>query len=499
MTLVAVPLSAAAVDTLLADTHRAQAAGADLVEWRLDTAVKLGADPLALIAAIPRSPLPVLVTVRHANEKGDWNGTEAERFALLAAADQAGAAYIDVELAHDQGWRPAHARLILSSHDFSGMGEDLVGKLAEMERRGAIAKVAVTARDASDLNLVRDLLLAKPGKRIVLAMGEHGLSSRLLAGVWGGLLTFARLPDQAGSAPGQPSVSDLVGLYRLHAQRPGWRIFGVVGNPIGHSLSPHLHNPCLAQVGAEAVYVPLLVTDFARFWADCGAWIAGLSVTIPHKEALLAVGGANGWVIEDAPRRIGAANTLYRAADGAPRLANTDAVAIRTLLETHGSLAGKTLLCLGAGGVARAIAFVGGVAGATVVIANRTLDRAQALAAEVRGARAVTFADAESVAYDILVNGTSVGMKDPANSPWPARLQRPGTVVFDTVYIPFETRLLREARAAGATVIPGLGMFIGQAADQFRRFTGQEMDRAMAERILRERLAPLVPGAAGKG
>ena len=482
------------------------AAGADLVEWRLDTAIGLGADPQTVIEAIRQAPLPVLLTIRHRSENGNWTRTEAERFAWFAAADQAGATYVDVELAHDRGWRPATARLILSSHDFHGMGHDCAGQIAEMERRGAIAKIAVTAGDAADLDQVRSLLGARPGERIVLAMGEHGLPSRLLAGVWGGLLTFARLPDQEGSAPGQPTVTDLIGLYRLHEQRPGWRIFGVVGNPISHSLSPHLHNPCMAQVKADAVYVPFLVADLPRFWAACGTWLAGLSVTIPHKETLLEIGDANKeWVIEEGPKRIGAANTLYRVDGGSPRLANTDEVAISDRLEARGSLAGKTLLCLGAGGVARAIAYVGWARGAHVVIANRTLDRAQALAARFPswgpnrpGARAVTFAEAADITYDVLVNGTSVGMKDPASSPWPAALHRPGTVVFDTVYIPFETRLLREAQAAGATVIPGLEMFIGQAADQFRRFTGQEMDRAQAERILRARLAPSDAGAGGK-
>ena len=431
MTLLVVPLAAADVATLLADTERARAAGADLIEWRIDRCLARGAQAAELVAAIGRSALPVLWTIRDQSEQGDWRGTPAEREAINVQADAAGAKYIDIELGTVGAWRPQQARLILSYHDFSGMGDDLAGRIARMRALGGLPKVAVTARDADDLAVLRDLLVNREGDLIALGMGEHGLPSRLLAGVWGGYLTFGRLSGDAGSAPGQPTVEELLGLYHLREQRPEWPVFGVIGNPIGHSLSPHLHNPCLAQAGVAAVYVPFLVGDFPRFWRACGAWIAGLSVTIPHKEALLQVGDANGWVVEDAPRRIGAANTLYRGADGAPRLANTDAVAIRALLEADGSLAGKTLLCLGAGGVARAIAYVGGVAGATVIIANRSLERAQALAAEIPRARAVTFAEAEAVPYDVLVNGTSVGMKDPGSSPWPAHLHRRGTTVFD--------------------------------------------------------------------
>ncbi len=488
MTLVAVPLAAATADALLADTRRAHAAGADLVEWRLDTAITLGADPQALIAAIPRSPLPVLLTIRHASEKGEWSGTEEQRVALLAAADLAGAAYIDVELAHDRGWRPSRARLILSSHDFNGMGEDLAAQLVEMERRGAIAKVAVTARDAADLHQVRELLLARPGERIVLAMGEHGLPSRLLAGVWGGLLTFARLPDQAGSAPGQPAVTDLLGMYRLRQQQPSWRVLGVIGSPIAHSLSPLIHNAALAAQDVPAVYVPFRVEDPRAFWQACRDWLGGISITIPHTQELMAVVDE----LEPLARSIGAMNTIARDASGRTVGANTDAAAIIACVEggLGGPVAGKTVLCLGAGGVSRAIAHALASRGARVAITNRTAERAAQLAAEV-GGTALTAEQALTFPYDVLVNGTAVGMGKPLETPWPATHLRAGTVVFDTVYTPLETRLLREARAAGACTVPGLDMFIHQAAEQYRRFTGNAAPVALMRSAALARLAPV--------
>ncbi len=488
MTLVAVPLSAATVEALLADSARAAVTGADLVEWRIDTCLQLGASAEAIIAAIPRSPLPVLFTIRHADETGAWTGSAVERLRLLQAADVAGVAFIDIEFAHLaelNAWRPQHAQLILSAHDFIGMGRNLPELVAAMRAAGGLPKIAVTARDAADLAIIRQLLVERKGEVIALAMGEHGMPSRLLAGIWGSFLTFARLAEQPGSAPGQPTVGELVRRYRIRAQRADWQILGVIGSPIAHSLSPHIHNAALAHDGVPAVYVPFRVEDAGAFWAACGAWIHGLSITIPHKHALLsAVAG-----VEPLVSAIGAMNTIAMVA-GATQGGNTDAAAIIACIEgAAGSLSGKTVLCLGAGGVGRAIAHAVASRGAQVVIVNRTHARALELAQEV-GGRAVTQLEALAVPYDVLVNGTAMGMGKPDESPWPAAAHRAGTVVFDTVYTPLTTRLLHDAQAAGARTVPGLDMFILQAAEQYRHFTGREPDVALMRSTALARLKP---------
>ena len=470
MTLVAIPLSAATPDDLLALSAKAATTGADVVEWRLDTCQKKGADLSAIIAAIPRSPLPVIATCRHPDETGDWVGSETARLALLAAADAAGAAYIDCELAQAEGLATApKARLILSSHDFQGPGTDLPGKIQAMRAVGhrlgipVIAKVAITARDAADLTIIRNLLVHRDGDVIALAMGEHGLPSRLLAGVWGGFLTFARLNGDGGSAPGQPTVGDLLGRYRLKSQTANTRILGVMGSPISHSLSPHIHNAGLAQDGVDAVYVPFRVENAVDFWNACGAWIHGLSITIPHKEALLPLA-----TVQEAPAKAaGVCNTLWWDA-GVLSATNTDVEGVAHCL---GNIRGKTVLLLGAGGVARAVARIVSAGGGTLLVCNRTLDKAEALARDFQG-RAITLEDAQRTPYDILVNGTSVGMKAPADTPWPFP-HRPDSLVFDTVYVPLETRFLKEAAASGAKTVDGLQLFIAQAAGQYRRFTGR--------------------------
>ena len=480
MTRIVVPLAAPTVAGLLERTRQAAAEGADWVEWRLDTAATQGCDPVAAVAAIPQAALPVLVTIRHPSERGTWMGTEDARATLLQAADEAGAAAIDCEYAHRAilgVWRPTRAKLILSAHDFEGLGGDLPGRIAAMRAAGAdLPKVAVMARDAADLAVVRDVVVNRTGDVIALAMGEHGLPSRLLAGVWGTFLTFARLEGDGGSAPGQPLARELRDRYRLHAQRADWPVYGVMGSPIAHSKSPLIHNAALAAAGLPGVYVPLRVEDAPAFWRACGAWIHGVSVTLPHKQALLDVA-----TLEPLAQSVGALNTLWHDG-GTVRGANTDAGAIISVLEAAaGSLAGKHALVLGAGGVARAAVHALAQAGARVTITNRTRARAEELAAEVGAA---VSDDGAEVAYDLLVNCTSQGMGKPDETPWPPARHRPGTVVFDTVYTPRDTCLLRDAIAAGAIPAYGGDMFLHQAEAQFRRFTGHAAPTGVMARAL---------------
>jgi 3-dehydroquinate dehydratase/shikimate dehydrogenase len=497
MVLVTVPIAAPTVAEVIAQTTQAKTAGADLVELRLDRCGEMA----ATIAAIPHLALPCIATIRHASENGGWTGDESARRDLLDEADRQGAAYVDIELAHlPNNWRPQQAQLILSYHDFSGMGGDDALWDARIDRMraagpGIVAKIAVTAGDAADLARIERVyrVHGKNGPLVAIAMGEHGYASRLLAGVWGGHIAFARLPDQSGSAPGQPFIADLLGMYRLRAQRRSTPIYAVIGNPIAHSLSPLIHNAAFAHLGIDAVYVPIRVDDAPAFWRACGSWIAGLSITIPHKHAVQELMA----VVEPEARVIGAMNTIWRR-DGVVTGANTDAPAITDCLVTTlrrggegiDSLRGKRVLVLGAGGAGRAAAFACRARGATVAVTNRTFARAEELAADC-GCLALTDEQAATWTYDCLVNGTAVGMRNPDGTipdetPWPAGRHRRGSVVFDTVYTPLRTRLLREAEAAGAITIRGVDMFIAQAAGQFTRWTGRDAPvELMADLVLR--------------
>ncbi len=488
MTLVAVPLAESTPAALVERAARARELGAEAIELRLDRCILGGGSAEELIAAIPRLGLPAILTCRHASEGGAWSGDASERERLFDAADRAGAGWIDIELAHLAAWRPAKARLIISAHDFHGMGEDPEAQVRRMLAAGAhIAKIALTARDGCDLERVRALNAIARGMVAAMAMGEHGLASRLLAGVWGSALCFARLDSDGGSAPGQPLLSELA-RYRVRAQGERTQVYGVIGSPVAHSLSPLVHNAAFAHHRLDAVYVPFRVEDAGAFWSACGGWIEGLSITIPHKQALLEAVDE----YEPEAKALGAINTIYRSDTGATVGANTDAPAmVRCLEMAAGTLKGRKVLVLGAGGVARAAAMCVRDRGATVAIANRTAERGRELSSEL-GVAQVPWERAADERFDILINGTSVGMGKEGKdaSPWPAQAHRARSVVFDTVYTPIETRLLRDAQAAGATTVCGLDMFIAQAVGQFERWTALEAPEHLMYRIALERLDP---------
>ena len=257
-----------------------------------------------------------------------------------------------------------------------------------------MVKIATTARRVADARRALDLLaLGREAgvPTIALAMGEAGLLTRVLAPKFGGFLTFGALSKGRESAPGQPTVGELRDMYRLPSQTAATRVFGVIGQPIGHSKSPAIHNAALAAAGVDAVYVPLLVDDLRSFLDSFGdlPGFDGFSVTLPHKEAALALAAEAHPVARD----IGAANTLVRrpaAAGGGFAAYNTDwLAAVDAVQDALGgcerSLKGLTTVVVGAGGAARALAFGASERGARVVVVNRTRSRADELAAAVRG------------------------------------------------------------------------------------------------------------------
>jgi len=471
--------------------------GADAVECRLDY---LDEQPTEtdLAALLDDPPLPVIVTNRPAAEGGRFTGDEVERLGVLAAAARAGADLIDVERAVPPGDRPA-GRTILSHHDFDGVPGDLDRIAEDMDASSsAIDKIAFAAAGPADALRALDLLRDARKPTIALAMGQAGLASRILAKKLGAFGTFAALEPGAESAPGQPTLEEFTGLYRWAAIGPDTAVSGVIGCPVAHSMSPAIHNAAFEAAGLDAVYVPLLVQGgaehFNRFLDALVArpWLnwRGLSVTIPHKENALAyVGAAN---CDPLAVAIGAVNTITLSPDGSLRGDNTDyAAAIDALCDCLGiereSLAGRGVAVLGAGGVARAIVAALAHYRAEVTVYNRTVSRGEKLAAEfacrAAGRDALGDLDAE-----IVINCTSVGMHPDVNASPLERIPPCVAVVFDTIYNPLETRLLADARAAGARTVTGLDMFVNQGAAQFERWTGAEAPRHVMRDVLEEAL-----------
>lgn len=528
MSLIATPVvveSPAEVPLALERAGRAKLLGARMVEWRCDGLAGAEGAAEAVARLVRESPLPSLVTVRSADEGGTCALGENARIAFLARVAKAADAPRLVDLEHAsmssdvarallaaallrEGDEPG-PRLVASAHDFGGRPIDLVRRVAAMSEDPlvSVVKVAWMARSVRDNLEAFDLLSSRAKPTIALCMGEFGLMSRVLAPKFGGFLTFASDAEGTGTAPGQPSARELRDLYRFGSIGPATRVYGVVGWPVAHSRSPAFHNARFAEAEHDGVYLPIPVPpEWEHFKATMGALVdherldfAGASVTIPHKEHLVRFVAERGGTVDADAAWLGAANTLVVHPHGTPDAArlvatNTDMPAavevLAAALATHGrTLASARVAVLGAGGVARAVAGGLALAGATVVVVNRSHARAEALAAALSGRALANGRTTRVVAgraedfecgaagcerFHAFVNCTPVGMEggpDPKGSPMPDDAIVDGdTVVMDTVYAPKETPFLREARARGATTVDGESMFLRQAELQSAAF-----------------------------
>jgi 3-dehydroquinate dehydratase/shikimate dehydrogenase len=448
---------------------------ADLAELRLDAMREFD---LARLLAVP--PCPVIVTYRPQREGGLYDGPEPARLETLRQAVRLGARYIDVE--HDSitalGDVPRE-KVIISYHNFQETPADLADTYARLAATGAgVVKVAVMARHILDTVAVLRILRDARKPTIALSMGPRGVLTRILAAKFGGLLTYACMPDSPSSphasAPGQIPATELRQLYRVDRMGPKTRVYGVIADPVGHSLSPRIHNAAFAETGIDAVYLPLWVEgDPAAFVRAMREFeFDGYSVTIPHKQAVMAAADE----IEPLARQIGAVNTIQRRADGSLFATNTDWTAGLAAIEAavgKGWLAGKRALIVGAGGVGRAMAFAMKEAGAEVTLTDVDEARAEALAKDV-GIDRCAIGDVAKQSCDALLNCTPIGMHPKVDAtPVPREILRSGMLVYDAVYNPLETRLLREAREAGCRTVAGIDHFVRQAVEQFELWTGR--------------------------
>ncbi len=464
--MICVPIVETTNESAAARLEEAAVVSADLAELRIDYLQ----EPPDLRALLENRPLPVIVTNRPVREGGLFAGDEVARVALLREAAFLGADYVDIEYdAVGFLGEPAGARVIVSYHNWEETPENLVDVARMLVGTGAdIIKIATRVNNATDNFRLCQLQATTGVPMIVTGMGPMGVPSRVLSRKFRSYLTFAALSKDATSAPGQLTIADLINTYNFRATNRNTKVYGVIGNPIGHSLSPHIHNAAFRKLGRQAVYVPFEVEDLEAFLKGCACLDSkGFSVTIPHKEEAFRLVGQTDAVTA----RIGAVNTIRFGPDGLAGT-NTDwqaaLEAIREGLIEGESLAGKRVLLLGAGGAARAIAYGLASRGCRIIIANRTLERAQALAREV-SCDVVAWQERSKVDFDIVANSTSLGMYPAASvTPLPKEAFRPGQIAFDAVYNPRETRFLREAREAGCRVVDGLEMFVHQALAQLR-------------------------------
>lgn len=470
--------------------------GAQLIELRLDFLAKAPDFKRLLV----KKPCPMIATVRRPHEGGRWAGAEPQRQILLRQATVAGFEWIDIETdVADKIARFRDVKRIVSYHNLRETPADLDSIYEKMCKQDAdIVKIAVNARHPNDNLRVLDLLKSPPKPTVAICMGEMSMPSRILGAKYGAPFTYAAFNQERGVAPGIPSFADMKEVYHYDSINPDTKVFGVIGEPVAHSLSPVIHNAAFRELGINAVYIPFHVPtgQLDAFLDGFEAIpVSGYSVTIPHKEAAMAEAKVRDATVVMTQ----AANTLIRGPDGFAAY-NTDFTAVReTLLanlpRSEGGgpprLEDLTAMLLGAGGVARAVAHGLHADGARVIITNRNIERAQKLANEV-GCRYVAWEARHNQICDLLVNCTAVGMHPNVDeSPIHASFLKPGLKVFETIYTPEATVLIKDARTRGCHVITGGDMFVRQAAAQFKLFTGQEPPIEKMRAELTHMLSPL--------
>lgn len=449
------------------------------LEFRLDYLSKPGLALPRIKRFMEAHPGTVAIaTCRRVASGGKFRGSIVSQLDVLSKAVAGGCQLADVELQTAVKCKPekiqklrSRAALILSFHDFRAtkkLDETLEKMLAYPADYYKIVSTATTLSD----NVTVMKFLAREGDRhsvVSMCMGEQGIISRVLGVRAGSQFTFASANFGEETAPGQVTAQELRNVYRIEQVDAATRVYGVVGDPIAHSLSPAIMNAAFRRENVNAVYLALHAKTLKDL-LTCVREIPlhGISVTMPYKEAILSHLDNT----DSHTSKIGACNTVVRAQDGKLYGFNTDAAGIVRPLERRlNTLEGARILVLGAGGAARAAVFGLKERGSEVYILNRSLAPAKKLAHQAR-ARIIKRPDLKKLAFDVIINATPVGMGHSRETPLQDK-EINARYVFDMVYDPAETRFLKLAKERGAQVIPGIEMFVHQAARQFEIWTGK--------------------------
>jgi len=481
---ICIPIAASTGPEVLSDLEKAEKV-ADLIELRLDL---LPRDTWLLLLNQLKKPL--IVTLRPERQGGRFKGEEAERIRLLEEVLSFKPAFIDVEwdtptelVESLRRKKKGETRLLLSYHDFQGTPDDLEGIWERIDFLDPdLVKIVTYAKSIEDNARILRLAQHHRDKTIAFCMGPVGLPSRILTLRFGGLVTYASLDKGQESAPGQIPVQELRDVYRVKEIGQETRVFGLVGNPVSHSLSPLIHNAAFKALEVNAVYIPFQVPDLNDLLPTLQFLeVHGFSVTIPYKQEIISLLDE----ADEVAGTMGAVNTVCRR-DGRWMGTNTDGDGAWKALQTADvHLRNKRWTLLGAGGVARAVAYCVGMHGrprsltflgrSSKKLSEMVDDTRQLFSFPIDGALLSENGLRKRLDLtDILVNCTPVGMFPRVEeTPLSPHLLSPSHLVFDTVYNPLETRLFREAKERGCHTVSGLEMFLFQGAAQFELWTGK--------------------------
>jgi 3-dehydroquinate dehydratase/shikimate dehydrogenase len=483
--------------------ERAEAAlrDAKFIEFRFDSLSK----PAAALPGVKEflaahREVTAIATCRRKQFGGHFAGVLKAELDLLIQAAQAGCHIVDLEVESAEeaapkqwdtlraGLRAAGTALLVSFHDFSRTKNlEQAAQRIEVFHPDFVKVVSTACSLADNLAVLKLIAERSLSSEVVgIAMGEEGLVSRVLGLRAGAAFTFASPSDglkadsALATAPGQVTVRTLRDLYRVDQLDQATRIFGVAGNPVAHSLSPLMQNTAFRREGVNAVLLPLKTDKLADLLTLARELpLAGAAVTMPLKREVVPH-LANS---DPLTARIGSCNTLRTGADGKLYGFNTDVAGVIRPLEKRLTLKGVRIAVLGAGGAARAAVFGLVAQGAEVFVVNRTHENAVTLAKEAK-ARALRHEQFAKSRFDVLINSTPCGMAG-ARQPLPiSEDELNAGLVFDMVYNPPETPLLKLARERGIPVISGLEMFVQQGARQFEIWTGKPAPEADMQRVV---------------
>ena len=488
---------------MIAEHERLAEEGIKLVELRLDF---LRREP-DLHRLIPSRPTATVITARRQQDGGLWKDTEEKRLTLLRSAIVAEPEFVDLEVDVADKIPPfGKTRRIISYHNTETMPENLEGLHREMSaKKPHFIKIAVTPHSFEEmyrfLNFVREKnedsrkLSGEKAVRVVgICMGEMGKAARILSKRFSMPYTYATFSEDRIIAPGMLVYRDLLDLFHYEKLNQETVVFGIIGNPVGNSLSPLVHNRAFLEQNINAVYVPFQiedtdVADLIRLAPEFG--LHGISVTIPHKVAVI-----NQLTKADpAVEKIGACNTIVFRQSGERIGYNTDYIAAITgievafggnILDEESVLKNMRALVLGSGGAGKALAYGLVQRGAMVTVTDTDSERAVELAKHL-GSEYIKWEMRESMQVDIVVNCTPLGMYPKVDeTPYSKASLRSNMLVFDAVYNPEHTLLIKSAQDKGCKVVTGVEMFVGQACYQFKLFTGQKTSASMMRMLLKE-------------
>jgi 3-dehydroquinate dehydratase/shikimate dehydrogenase len=425
-----------------------------------------------------------VATCRRREGGGKFAGDAEQELFWLMQAREAGCQWCDLEMETyrdlPEGFvreLPVPKLILLSIHDFDRTAK--LPKKISVAHHGMVDAVKIAAKACTISDSVRLLRLARRSKNfIAVPMGEIGLPGRILALREGSALAYA--PVAEATAPGQVSLNEMKHLYRAHALTRRTHVYGVIGDPVGHSLSPLLHNTGFVARRVDAVYLPFMVhqlRDFLEAVPEFG--IRGFSVTLPHKQTILK----HLKECEPLAADIGAVNTVVVRRDGSLFGCNTDYVGVLRALEKKLRIKGSRVLIFGAGGSARAAAFALARAGAAVGICARREKAARQLARAV-GGEVIPRRALRTEFFDAILNSTPVGMhpRDGISPLAPQELQC--RIVMDLIYRPQKTQLLKIAAKKGIATVSGAEMFLAQGIAQWEIWMEKRAPEALMRRAV---------------